>query len=104
MKKKPKVLELSLFALQEDVSNETQIPYIKSLCNRFGTKELNALWNHHWKELNTTRHIFITGYLNEDILLGDWKIKRPHVYLLRVMVLHDFCELYGYKLKDIKYA
>ena len=103
MKKKPKILKLSLFTLKDDTLNETHIPCIKSLCWRFGSKELNTLWHHHWDKLNNDEHTSITEYLNKDIQYADWQIRRPYVYLLRVMVLHDFCRLHGYKLEDIKY-
>ena len=103
MKKKPKVLNLLDFINKGFLTDF--VPFIVPICNRLENIDQKNEWYTYWKRINTANKIVMTNYFQDDFYKGKtFEDTVPYVYLLRVMVLHDFCELYGYKLKDIKYA
>lgn len=99
MKKKPKVLNLHLFTFSDAIIRD--IPYIHPLCGQFNDDTLNSKWETYWNSINYKQYNCITEYF--DNYFDNFDTLLPYMYLLRVMVLLDFCELHGYKLEDIKY-
>ena len=66
--------------------------YIFGLCHSFETSALNKLWQEYWKEVNISNYIIITLYFDKSPDLEER-------YLLRLLLLNDFCNQYGYALR-----
>lgn len=66
--------------------------YISGLCHSFETSSLNKLWQEYWEEVNTANYVMITPYFDKSSDLEER-------YLLRLLVLNDFCNQYGYELR-----
>ena len=64
--------------------------YIPALCDSFRVLEINNDWFEYWDDVNTLGYSFMSKYFDGC---------RSEVFLLRLLVLNDFCNQYGYELR-----
>ena len=68
--------------------------YLTGLCKGFRSDHIDELWDEYWNSINAENKMFITEYFSLKEEMGFDKI-----YLLRLFVLNDFCNQYGYELR-----
>ena len=66
--------------------------HLRSLCGTFPTYTINKQWAKYWRNTNTDYKLIMTDYFYLD------KVDPNMIYLLRLLLLNDFCKQYGYEL------